>query len=198
MLDAWTLNRRAAWQARCAAKSPILAGSPSCWETWRSGGRFQRRGETGELPSIRWRRGIPRRRTGADAAGTGNAPDQWCACRTARRQPAASANWLSTVSCGRRRTLQRAAGDVLAEKAARPGRLEIAGQMRVDRASDGATLDLRLDRVGVTSSPVSGCWFPGRQHFPDRGCAAGSRAPGDRCRLRQMAPMGAPRLSTTW
>ncbi|HYO28461.1 MAG TPA: translocation/assembly module TamB domain-containing protein, partial [Azonexus sp.] len=94
------------------------------------------------------------------------------------------------------RQLQRAAGERLAEITGRPGRLEIAGQMRVDRSNEGAALELRLDRVGVYQLPdrwltVSGdgsiSWLA--ETLAVRGSLAVDAA------YWQMAPTGAPRLS---
>ena len=94
------------------------------------------------------------------------------------------------------RPLQRVAGEQLGELTGTPGRLEIAGQMRVDRNNESAALDLRLDRVGVYQLPdrwltVSGAGSIGwlAETLTVRGRVAVDAA------WWQMAPMGAPRLS---
>ena len=95
------------------------------------------------------------------------------------------------VATGRRRGAGKIDG--------RPGRLEIAGQMRVDRSNEGATLDLRLDRVGVYQLPdrwmmVSGdgsiSWLPRRWRS-----AAAWRSMRLTGRWRRWARRGFP---TTW
>jgi translocation and assembly module TamB len=97
------------------------------------------------------------------------------------------------------RPLERAAGErkgELAELTGRPGRLEISGEMRVDRSNESAALQMRLDRVGVFQLPdrwltVSGdgriSWLAGT--LAVRGRVAADAA------FWKMAQIGAPRLS---
>jgi translocation and assembly module TamB len=94
------------------------------------------------------------------------------------------------------RPLQRDAGEALVEIAGRPGRLEIAGQMRVDRSNEGASLELRLDRVGVFQLPDR--WLTlsgdGRISWRTDALAVRGRLAVDAA-YWQLAPAGAPRLS---
>jgi len=94
------------------------------------------------------------------------------------------------------RPLRRAAEERVDEIVGRPGRLEITGQMRVDRDSEDATLNLRLDRVGVFQLPdrwltVSG---DGRIAWLAETLTVRGRVVADAAYWR-LAPMGAPRLS---
>ena len=160
MLDAWTLNRRAAWQGLLRGEIPDLAWvAELLGETWRSGGRFNGELKLGGTPEHPLASGQFR---GEELALT--LPEQGMRLSNGVLDARLDDNLLRVSQLAfdsplqpAPHTLQREAADVLAEKAARPGRLEVAGQMRVDRASDGATLDLRLDRVGVYQLP--GQWM---------------------------------------
>ncbi len=199
MLDAWTLNRRAAWQGSLRGEVPDLGWvAELLGETWRSGGRFNGEVKLGGTPEHPLASGEFR---GDELALT--LPEQGMRLTNGVLAARLDDNLLRVSQLAfdsqlqpAPRTLQRAAGDVLAEKAARPGRLEIAGQMRVDRASDGATLDLRLDRVGVYQLP--GQWMlvsgDGNISLIEDALRVRGRLAIDAA-FWQMAPMGAPRLS---
>ncbi len=199
MLDAWTLNRRAAWQGSLRGEIPDLAWvAELLGETWKSGGRFNGELKLGGTPDHPLASGQFR---GEELALT--LPEQGMRLTNGVLDARLDDNLLRVSQLAfdsqlqpAPRTLQREAADVLAEKAARPGRLEIAGQMRVDRASDGATLDLRLDRVGVYQLPGQWMLVSGEGNISlikdalrIRGRLAVDAA------FWQMAPMGAPRLS---
>ena len=199
MLDAWTLNRRAAWQGALRGEIPDLGWvGELLGETWRSGGRFNGELKLGGTPEQPLASGQFR---GEALALT--LPEQGMRLTNGVLDARLDDNLLRVSQLAfdselqpAPRTLQREAADVLAEKAARPGRLEIAGQMRVDRASDGATLDLRLDRVGVYQLPGQWMLVSGdgsisliKDALRVRGRLAVDAA------FWQMAPMGAPRLS---
>ncbi len=199
MLDAWTLNRRAAWQGSLRGEIPDLAWvAELLGETWKSGGHFNGELKLGGTPDHPLASGQFR---GEELALT--LPEQGMRLTNGVLDARLDDNLLRVSQLAfdsqlqpAPRTLQREAADVLAEKAARPGRLEIAGQMRVDRASDGATLDLRLDRVGVYQLPGQWMLVSGEGNISlikdalrIRGRLAVDAA------FWQMAPMGAPRLS---
>ena len=199
MLDAWTLNRRAAWQGSLRGEIPDLGWvAELLGETWRSGGRFNGELKLGGTPEHPLASGQFR---GEELALT--LPEQGMRLTNGVLDARLDDNLLRVSQLAfdsqlqpAPRTLQREATDVLAEKAARPGRLEIAGQMRVDRASDGATLDLRLDRVGVYQLP--GQWMlvsgDGNISLIKDALRVRGRLAVDAA-FWQMAPMGAPRLS---
>ena len=199
MLDAWTLNRRAAWQGSLRGEIPDLGWvAELLGETWRSGGRFNGELKLGGTPEHPLASGQFR---GEELALT--LPEQGMRLTNGVLDARLDDNLLRVSQLAfdsplqpAPRTLQREAADVLAEKATRPGRLEIAGQMRVDRASDGATLDLRLDRVGVYQLP--GQWMlvsgDGNISLIKDALRVRGRLAVDAA-FWQMAPMGAPRLS---
>jgi len=199
MLNAWTLNRRAAWQGALRGEIPDLGWvGELLGENWRSGGRFNGELKLGGTPEQPLASGQFR---GEELALT--LPEQGMRLTNGVLDARLDDNLLRVSQLAfdsqlqpAPRTLQREAADVLAEKTARPGRLEIAGQMRVDRASDGATLDLRLDRVGVYQLPGQWMLVSGEGNISlikdalrIRGRLAVDAA------FWQMAPMGAPRLS---
>jgi len=199
MLDAWTLNRRAAWQGSLRAEVPDLGWvGELLGETWKSGGRFNGEVKLGGTPEHPLASGQFR---GDELALT--LPEQGMRLTNGVLDARLDDNLLRVSQLAFDSqlqpvpgSLQRAAGDVLVEMAARPGRLEVAGQMRVDRASDGATLDLRLDRVGVYQLP--GQWMlvsgDGNISLVKDALRVRGRLAIDAA-FWQMAPMGAPRLS---
>ncbi len=208
MLDAWTLNRRAAWQGSLRGEIPDLGWvAELLGKACRSGGRFNGELKLGGTPEHPLASGQFR---GEELVLT--LPEQGMRLTNGVLDARLDDNLLRVSQLAfdsplqpAPPTLQREAADVLAEKAARPGRLEIAGQMRVDpgasssiygRASDGATLDLRLDRVGVYQLPGQWMLLSGdgnisliKDALRVRGRLAVDAA------FWQMAPMGAPRLS---
>lgn len=208
MLDAWTLNRRAAWQGSLRGEIPDLGWvAELLGKAWRSGGRFNGELKLGGTPEHPLASGQFR---GEELVLT--LPEQGMRLTNGVLDARLDDNLLRVSQLAfdsplqpAPPTLQREAADVLAEKAARPGRLEIAGQMRVDpgasssiygRASDGATLDLRLDRVGVYQLP--GQWMlvsgDGNISLIKDALRVRGRLAVDAA-FWQMAPMGAPRLS---
>ncbi len=199
MLDAWTLNRRASWQGALRAEIPDLAWVAGLLgETWRSGGRFNGDLKLGGTPEHPLTSGKFR---GEELALT--MPEQGMRLTNGVLDARLDDNLLRVSQLAfdsqiqpAPPTLQRQAGEVLAEKTARPGRLEITGQMRVDRSSDGATLDLRLDRVGVFQLP--GQWIlvsgDGNISLIEDALRVRGRLAVDAA-FWQLAPMGVPRLS---
>lgn len=199
MLDAWTLNRRGVWQGSLRGDVPDLAWVAELLaENWKSGGRFNGEVKLGGTPEHPLTSG---RFRGDELALT--LPEQGMRLTNGVLDARLDDNLLRVSQLAfdsqlqpAPRTLQRAAGDVLAEKAARPGRLEIAGQMRVDRATDGATLDLRLDRVGVYQLPGQWMLVSGDGNISLIKDALRVRGRlGIDAAFWQMAPMGTPRLS---
>ena len=94
------------------------------------------------------------------------------------------------------RALQLAGGEQTGELVSRPGRLEISGQMRVDRNTEDAWLDLSLDRLGATQ--LTDQWLSvsgkGRLSWQAGTLGARGRFVVD-AGYWQLAPGGAPRLS---
>jgi len=96
------------------------------------------------------------------------------------------------------RPLRVEARDDLADLTKKPGRLEITGQMRLDKgqAEDSAFLDVRLERLGAYQLPdqwvaVSG---DGRLSWQDGTLGAQGKLAVD-AGYWQLAPSGTPRLS---
>lgn len=199
MRDAWTLNRQAPWQGSLRGEIPDLAWvAELLGESWKSGGRFDGELKLAGTPEHPLASGQFR---GEDLALT--LPEQGMRLSNGVLAARLDDNLLRVSQLAfdsplqpAPRTLQREAGEGLAEKTARPGRLEIAGQMRVDRVSDGATLDLRLDRVGAYQLP--GQWIlvsgDGDISLLEDALRVRGRLAVDAA-FWQMAPMGAPRLS---
>ena len=199
MRDAWTLDRQAAWQGALRTDIPDLAWvAELLGETWKSGGRFN-----GELKLA----GTPERPL-ASGHFTGEAlaltlPEQGMRLTNGVLDARLDDNLLRVSRLAfdsplqpAPRPLQRATGEALEKLTARPGRLEIAGQMRVNRGNGEATLDLRLERVGVYQLPGQWMLLSGdstisllKEALAVRGRLAVDAA------FWQMAPPGAPRLS---
>jgi len=197
--DAWTLNRQAAWQGSLRGDTPDLAWlAEFLGERGTTGGRLNSEVTLAGTPEHPLLSGVFKGEGLALALPeTGmrlsdGVLDARLDDNLLRVSQLAFASPLQPAP----RPLQRAAGERLAEITGSPGRLEIAGQMRVDRSNESAALDLRLDRVGVYQLPdrwltVSGngsiSWLA--ETLTVRGRVAVDAA------WWQMAPMGAPRLS---
>lgn len=96
------------------------------------------------------------------------------------------------------RPLRAEFGDALGSLAGQPGRLDLSGEIRVDRGfgEDSAALDIRLDRFGIFQLPdqwlaVSGS---GRLNWQGDTLEAQGRLTVD-AGYWQLAPVGTPRLS---
>ncbi len=199
MRDAWTLNRQAAWSGSLRTETPDLAWLAEFLdERGTTGGRLNSEVTLAGTPEHPLLSGVFKGEGLALALPeTGmrlsdGALDARLDDNLLRVSQLAFASPLQPAP----RQLQRVAGERLAEITGRPGRLEIAGQMRVDRSNESAALELRLDRVGVYQLPdrwltVSGngsiSWLA--ETLTVRGRVAVDAA------YWQMAPMGAPRLS---
>ena len=202
MRDAWTLDRRAAWQGSLRGDTPDLAWLGELLdERAKAGGRLVselRLAGTPEYPLLSGRlRGEALALTVPETGMrlTGGVLDAQLDDNLLRLARLAFDSPLQPAP----RPLQRAAGErkaELAELTGRPGRLEISGEMRVDRDSESAALQMQLDRVGIFQLPdrwltVSGnggvSWTAGT--LAVRGQVTVDAA------YWQMAPLGAPRLS---
>ena len=199
MRDAWTLNRQAAWSGSLRTDTPDLAWLAEFLdERGKTGGRLNSEVTLAGTPEHPLLSGLFK--------GEGLAlalPETGMRLTEGTLDARLDDNLLRVSKLAfdsplqpPPRPLRRAAGERLAEIAGRPGRLEIAGQMRVDRSNESAALELRLDRVGVYQLPdrwltVSGngsiSWLA--DTLTVRGRVAVDAA------WWQMAPMGAPRLS---
>jgi len=199
MRDAWTLNRQAAWSGSLRTDTPDLAWLAEFLdERGKTGGRLNSEVTLAGTPEHPLLSGLFKGEGLALALPetgmrlTEGTLDARLDDNLLRVSQLAFASPLQPAP----RQLQRAAGERLAEITGRPGRLEIAGQMRVDRSNESAALELSLDRVGVYQLPdrwltVSGngsiSWLA--DTLTVRGRVAVDAA------WWQMAPMGAPRLS---
>jgi translocation and assembly module TamB len=199
MRDAWTLNRQATWQGTLRMDVPDLAWvAELLGESWKSGGRFD-----GELKLA----GTPDHPL-ASGRFTGEAltltlPEQGMRLTDGVLDARLDDNLLRVSRLAfdsplqpAPRPLQRLSGETLEKLTVRPGRLEIAGQMRVDRGNEEATLDLHLDRVGVYQLPGQWMLVSGDSTISllQDALAVRGRLAVDAA-FWQMAPMGAPRLS---
>ncbi len=199
MRDAWTLNRQAPWQGSLRSEIADLAWiAELLGDGWQSGGRFKGELKLDGTPEHPLASG---RFSGAELALS--LPEQGMRLSNGELDAQLDDNLLRV---GRLAfdsplqappgTLKKAAGETLAAKLERPGRLEITGQMRVDRSADGATLDVHLDRVGVFQVHDQWMLVSGdsnislaREALKVRGKLAVDAA------FWQLAPMGRPRLS---
>lgn len=96
------------------------------------------------------------------------------------------------------RSLLNSGGKTLAKLTERPGRLEISGEMRVDRGidQDNAFFDIRLDRLGALQLPDQWIALSGDGRLSWQGGTLGARAKlAVDAGYWQLAPGGSPRLS---
>jgi translocation and assembly module TamB len=156
LADGWTLKRQAPWQGMARMEIADLAWVAE-WldESWKTGGRLDGELRLAGTPDHPLVSGQLR---GEQLALT--IPEQ--GMQLANGVLAASLNdnllrigelTFDSLLQAPPRALRRIDSEVLDQLVAKPGRLEIAGEMRVDRGGDGAALDLRLDRVGVYQLP---------------------------------------------
>jgi len=199
MRDAWTLNRQAPWQGSLRSEIADLAWvAELLGEDWRSGGRFKGELKLDGTPEHPLASG---RFSGAELALS--LPEQGMRLSNGELDAQLDDNLLRVGRLAFDSPLQpppgplkRAAGETLAAKLERPGRLEITGQMRVDRSADGATLDVHLDRVGVFQVHDQWMLVSGESNI-----SLAKEALRVRGKLSvdaafwQLAPMGRPRLS---
>ena len=199
MRDAWTLDHQAPWQGSLRSEIADLAWvAELIGENWQSGGRFKGELSLGGTPEHPLASG---RFSGAELALS--LPEQGMRLSNGELDARLDDNLLRVSRLAFDSplqpppgTLKRAAGEALAAKLERPGRLEITGQMRVDRSADGATLDVHLDRVGVFQVPDQWMLVSGESNI-----SLAAEALRVRGKLAidaafwQLAPIGRPRLS---
>ena len=197
--NAWTLNRQAPWEGSLRSEIGDLAWvGELLGDTWQSGGRFNGDLKLSGTPEHPLTSG---RFRGEALALT--LPEQGMRLSNGELDAQLDDNLLRVGKLAFDSplqpppgTLRRAAGEALVEKMARPGRLEITGQMRVDRATEGAMLEVLLDRVGVFQLPDQWVLVSGESSI-----ALAQEALRVRGKLVvdaafwQLAPMGRPRLS---
>jgi len=156
LTDGWTLKRQAPWQGVATMDIADLAWVAE-WldEGWKTGGRLAGELRLAGTPGQPLVSGQVR---GEQLALT--IPEQGMKLANGILAASLDDNFLrigelafDSLFQAPPRALRRINSEAIDQLVARPGRLEIAGGMRVDRVSDGAALDLRLDRVGVYQLP---------------------------------------------
>ena len=198
---AWSLDRQAPWQGRLQSDVPDLGWlAGQIGEGWQSAGRL-----SGELQLA----GTP-----AAPLANGQLRGDRLALRFAEQGLDLAGGELDIALRDNRlrinrlgfdsrlqplpRSLRNAGGKELAGLTERPGRLEISGEMRVDRGidQDDAFLDFHLDRLGALQLPDQ--WIAlsgdGRLSWQDGTLGARARLAVD-AGYWQLAPAGSPRLS---
>lgn len=201
MLSAWSLDPKAPWQGRLKTDITDLAWlAELIGEQWQSEGRFN-----GELKLA----GTP-----AQPVSSGRFRGEKLALRLADQGLNLANGELAidlddnllrirqlsfdSLFQAMPRTLRLRDQAALAKLTERPGRLEISGEMRVDRStsSDNAWLDYRLDRLGAFQ--LTDQWImlsgAGRLTWQDETLSAKGQLAVD-AGYWQLAPSGAPQLS---
>lgn len=157
MAGPWALDRNAPWRGRLDGDMPDLGWLAGlAGKDWQSGGRLNAHLElagTPELPRTSGRLQGERLAFRLPAQGmalTDGVLD------IVLRENLLHINRLSFASLLQPmpRALRLAGGDELKQIAARPGRVEVAGEMRIDRDNrETAVLAIRLDRFGPFQTP---------------------------------------------
>ena len=199
MRDPWALNREAAWQGSVRGDVPDLGWlAELLGERGKTGGRLQAELKLAGTPTQPLLSG-----KFSGAALLLEIPETGMRLHDGVLDATLQDNLLrvgrlsfDSLLQPAPRPLQRSLEERLAELTGRPGRLEIRGQMRVDRDSEDASLEVRLDRVGVYQLPdrwltVSG---DGRLAWHADTLTVRGKMAADAAYWR-LAPMGAPRLS---
>lgn len=201
MLGAWSLDQKARWQGKLKADIADLGWlAELIGDGWQSEGRLN-----GELQLA----GTPAAPlTGGRLRGEKLAlrlPEQGLSLARGELDAELRDNLLNIRRLGfdsllqpLPRPLRLDARDDLSALTAKPGRLEISGEIRVDRRNEGddARLDIKLDRLGAFQLPdqwvtVSG---NGRLSLRDGALGATGKLVVD-AGYWQLAPGGTPRLS---
>ena len=201
MLSAWSLNQTARWQGRLKTDIADLGWlAELIGDGWQSEGRLNGELQLAGTPAAPLASG---RFRGDNLAL--RLPEQGLNLARGELDVDLRDNLLHINRLGFNSLLQpmpRAirldARDDLAALTAKPGRLEISGEIRVDRGSAGenAFLDIKLDRLGAFQLPdqwvaVSGT---GRLSLKDGTLGAVGKLAVD-AGYWQLAPGGTPRLS---
>jgi translocation and assembly module TamB len=201
MQGAWSLDHNAPWQAGVKAKIPDLAWLAGLVDDrWQSGGRLE-----GELALA----GTPARPV-ASGALRGDAlvlrrPELGLALERGELALDLSSNRLrvrrlafDSVLKPMPAPLRRVSGEAVRALAAKPGRLELSGELEFDR-EQGATnafVDYELDRLGAWQLPEQWLLISGKGRLGWRaGALSASGAITADAGYWQLAPAGAPRLS---
>ena len=201
MRDAWSLDSLAPWQGKLKSEINDLAWlAELLGDSWQSAGRF-----SGELKLL----GTP-----AQPLASGRFRGEQLALRLPeqglnlvrgeldvdlddnllRVKKLSFASPLQAMP----RPLRLAARDETEALLQQPGRLEISGEMRVDRnkGADNAFLDFHLDRLGVFQLPEQWVAISGDGRLTWQGDTLGAKGKlAVDAGYWQLAPSGAPRLS---
>ena len=197
----WSLDRQAPWQGRLTSDVPDLGWLAGQFgEGWQSAGQLSGELQLAGTPdrplSSGWLRGdrlaLRFAEQGLDLDGG--------QLDIALRDNRLHINRLAFDSQLQPlpRALRNAGGKALTRLTERPGRLEISGEMRVDRGidQDDAFLDFHLDRLGALQLPDQWIALSGDGRLSWQGGTLGARANlAVDAGYWQLAPGGSPRLS---
>lgn len=201
MLGPWSLNSTAPWQARLKTDTPDLGWMTEfLGEAWQTEGRF-----FGELMVT----GTPARPIASGRfRGEKMAvrlPEQGLNLANGEMVIDLDNNFLRVSKMGFDsvhqpipRTLRLGARDEIAALTAKPGRLEISGEMAVDRSKGpgNAFLDIHLDRLGAWQLPDQWILLSGAGRLTMQGDTFGAKGQlAVDAGYWQLAASGNPRLS---
>ncbi len=201
MLDPWSLNQHAPWQGRLQADVTDLAWlAELIGDGWQSEGRLQGELSLAGTPALPLASG----RFNGDQLAL-RLPEQGLNLARGELAVDLERNLLRVRRLGfdsllqpLPRPLKLGTRDDLAALTQRPGRLDIAGEMRVDRhaGADQAFLDVRLDRVGAWQLADQWLALSGNTRLSLRDGTLGIQGKlAVDAGYWQLAPGGTPRLS---
>lgn len=201
MQDAWSLDRRAPWQGNLQTDIADLAWlADLIGDGWQSEGRFQGELKLAGTPaepvsSGRFRGeklGLRYTEQGLSLANGALAID--LDDNLLRVRQLTFDSLLQAVP----RPLRLAGKDDVTGLTQKPGKLEVSGEMRIDRnnGADNAFLDIRLDRLGAFQLPDQWVLISGDGRLTWQNATFGARGKlAVDAGYWQLAPGGAPQLS---
>lgn len=203
LLSAWQLKHDAPWHARLNALTPDLGWlGATIGSGWQTGGRLETRLEIGGTPAATFANGRFRGENlilRLPEQGLSLVNGRLVADLRDNRLRIGELTFESPLQAAPRplRLASKTAASTLATLTATPGRLEIRGELRVDRdKGEAATLAVRLERIGAWQLPdqwllVSG---DGRINWHQGVLGVHGRLTAD-AGYWQLAPGNQPRLS---
>jgi translocation and assembly module TamB len=199
MLGPWSINAQAPWQGKLLSRTPDLAWlGEQLGEGWQSGGQLDGELQLAGRPSLPLLNG---RLRGQQLEL--KLPDQGLHLARGELAIDIENNLLrvrqfsfDSLLQALPKALRQRDRDELKTLTAQPGRLEIRGEMRVDRSSDSARLEVRMDRLGLLQSSDQWLTLSGTGQIDWRDGSIGARGKlAVDAAYWQLAPGGAPRLS---